>query len=114
MPELHDSIDFEVDGESYTADLKIAEAPTPKFLRMSKRMQALAEKGEKLTQDEGVDSIILASDYLAAFGIEADDLPADVLFEVLTGLFEAMEEKQNLDPSDSASSKKPSRTTAKK
>ena len=108
------TLTFEVNDVEYVADLHISEKPSAKFLRLTKRMQAMAEKGDKLTDAEGVDSIILASDYLAAFGLDVDDLPADELFQVLAGLFKAMQEAQELDPTERSGSEKPSRSTARK
>lgn len=103
---------FKVEGQAYEADLTIAEKPTPKFLRLTKKMQALAEKGEDMTEEEGVDSILLASDYLATFGIDAEDLPAETLFQVLAGLFQSMEDQPEAEPANRAERRAAAKTKA--
>lgn len=106
------TITFEVDGESFTADLAIGQAPTPRYTRLTKHLDALMRKdASEMTEDEGADAILLTSEYLGFHDIDADDFPAPKLFAVLRGFFEAIKDQQEVTPGNSRGSAKRSRST---
>lgn len=108
-----DHLDFEVDGEKFRAELSMAMAPTPRFIRLATRIDSLAQRDE-LTSSELADSIVTVSDYLEHFGIDAEDMPAPKIFAVLRGLYDAMKTDQELTPGNSSSSAAGRRSTPKK
>lgn len=90
-----DEIRFEVDGTWLTAKLHIFEAPTVALKRCLTAMQKLSEQ-EQLDADQQVDSLLLLTDLLAEFGIDAEDFPGDVVYQTFEVFVEALEDQQDL------------------